>query len=181
MQIIDNVIISDEVWNTRFACDLSQCRGKCCQIGDLGAPISDEEAQTIKATFPKLTGYLKPSQINFLQAGVVEVYKGSLHIREVAENTPCPLAFISPENVILCSLHAYALDEKKPLLDCKPLWCSLFPLMLKKSGESWMINLHIPDFCRSQPNPPPILLSFGELLTTFFGNQWLEKVKSAYQ
>lgn len=181
MHIIDDIIISDEVWETRFACDLGRCRGKCCQYGDLGAPISEEESSTIAASLSKVEKFLSYEQKNFLEAGVSEYYKGTLHIREISANTPCPLSFISEKHEILCSLHAYALEKNLPLLEIKPLWCSLFPLMINKTSEGWIINLHIPEFCVSIKNPPPVLLSFGPLLANIFGDEWLAKVKAAYQ
>ena len=181
MQIIDDVLISDQVWETKFSCDLSRCRGKCCQYGDLGAPISDEEGEVIQKYLPQLNDYLSQNQRNFLNAGVSELYKGTLHIREIAENTPCPLSFCNRDQVILCSLHALSIEKRVPLLQIKPLWCSLFPLMINKSEESWMINLHIPEFCVSEPDPQPVLLSFGDLLAEIFGKAWLEKVKELYR
>lgn len=181
MRQIGDIIISDEVWQKRFACNLEKCHGKCCQYGDLGAPISEEEAETIKNTLPHVAKYLsKPSQ-KFLAAGVSEIYQGSLHIREIAENNPCPLAYISPEKIVYCSLHSHALDNNIPLLNVKPIWCSLFPLMLTKSGNYWMINCHIPEFCHSIDNPPPLLLSFADLLKEFFGDEWIAMVKKAYK
>lgn len=181
MHIIDEVIISDEVWETRFACDLSRCKGVCCQYGDLGSPLSEEESKTITSNLDKVEKFLAPDQKNFLAAGVSEFYKGNLHIREIAANKPCPLSFFSEDQIILCSLHAYALEKKIPLLQLKPLWCSLFPLMINKTSEGWIINLHIPEFCVSVAEAPPVLLSFSALLEEIFGRQWLEKVKAAYQ
>lgn len=181
MRQIGEVIISDEVWQKKFACDLNKCQGKCCQYGDLGAPISEDEEETIKSMLPNVAVYLNKANQKFLAAGVSETYQGSLHIREISENTPCPLAYISQEKVVLCSLHSYALDHKLPLLKVKPLWCSLFPLMLKKTGELWLINCHIPDFCRSTDTPPPLIIGFADLLQEFFGKEWVEAVKKAYK
>ena len=48
MKQIGNVVISDSVWNAKFACDIERCKGKCCQYGDLGAPITQEEENSIK-------------------------------------------------------------------------------------------------------------------------------------
>lgn len=180
MKQIGNVIISDEVWQTKFACDLSRCLGRCCQYGDLGAPVSEEEIATIEKNLSRISHLLPPSNLAFLKNGISETYEGTLHIREIAPNTPCPLAFLDSQNCVLCSLHAYSIKENIPLLEIKPLWCSLFPLMIKKSGNNWVINCHIPEFCRSTDNPPHLLLAFSDLLEKFFGTQWLEDVKQEY-
>lgn len=180
MQIIESIIISDEVWNTKFSCDLIKCQGKCCQYGDLGAPISEDEEETIKKNLDKVFPYLPPRNKKFLLANVSETYQGNLHIKEIEENTPCPLAYVSDKEIVLCSLHTYALENEIPLLDLKPLWCSLFPLIIKKTAEGWIINLHIPEFCVSEENAPPVLLSFESLLASIFGKDWIDKVKKLY-
>jgi len=181
MRQIGNVLISDEVWQTRFACDLTRCLGRCCMYGDLGAPISEEEEHKICAVLDEIKPRLSRHNQSFIEAGVSETYKGALHIREIRANTPCPLSFIDENGIILCSLHSLALEKKLPLLDIKPLWCSLFPIMLQKLDDCWAINCYIPDFCHSQADPPPLLLSFSDLLANFFGNEWIELVKKEYE
>ena len=181
MRQVGNVLISDQVWQTRFACDLTQCQGKCCQCGDLGAPISEEEEQKIADLLTQVKPKLTRQQQVFLDAGISETWKGELHIREIGENTPCPLSFRDRNNIILCSLHDLAIEKNLPLLDVKPLWCSLFPIMLKQTDAGWLVNCYLPDFCRSIANPPPLLLSFADLLQTFFGKEWIEQVKDEYK
>ncbi|MDD3148797.1 MAG: DUF3109 family protein [Candidatus Riflebacteria bacterium] len=181
MREIGNVIISEEVWQKRFACNLDKCLGRCCQYGDLGAPISEEEEQTIAANLDNVAPLLKKQNLQLLRGGISEKYKGNLHIVEIAENTPCPLSFTDEKGIILCSLHSYALEKRLPLLSVKPLWCSLFPLIIKKTATGWLINCHIPEFCHSTDDPQPLLLSFADLLETLFGNEWVEEVRRAYQ
>ena len=42
---IDNVLISDEVIEAKFVCDLHKCKGGCCEDGDAGAPLEQEDIQ----------------------------------------------------------------------------------------------------------------------------------------
>jgi len=43
MIIIDNVLVSDLVVEEQFVCDLSKCKGACCEDGDAGAPLVNKE------------------------------------------------------------------------------------------------------------------------------------------
>ena len=43
MIAIDNVLISDQVVEEQFVCDLTKCKGGCCEDGDAGAPLEDHE------------------------------------------------------------------------------------------------------------------------------------------
>lgn len=180
MHQIDNVLISDNVWNTNFACDLTQCKGVCCQIGDMGAPIGKAEKQIIINNLSNLESILSKKNIQFLKTGVTERYRGDLHIREMGKNQSCPLSFVSKSGTTLCSLHNLAIEDNIPLLKLKPVWCSLFPLILKKTKTDWIINMHIPDFCRSVPDAPSLLISFEDELTQIFGEEWMGKVKREY-
>ncbi len=181
MHLFDNVTISDEVWETRFACDLSACRGICCRDGDLGAPITEEEAERLERLLPAVKKYLTPEQFSFLtRRGVSETYEGTLHIREIAAYHPCPFGFHDRRDVLLCSLHALSIAEKKSSLAYKPLWCNLFPLVIRQNAVGWTINMIRSSGCRTKSDSPPILLFFGPQLSELFGEKWVAQVRDEY-
>lgn len=182
MKLIGNVIISDEVWNTNFSCNLSKCKGKCCQYGDIGSPITEDEKKNIEANIPKVAPMLSKENLKLIEKGItIKDKRGDLHIIEGAKNTPCPLSFIDKEGVVLCSLHDYCLKNKQNVLDLKPLWCTLFPLIIKSTPLGWIINCYIPDFCRSIDKAPPLLLAFSDYLSQIFGEKWVKAVEDEYK
>ena len=182
MKQVGNVIISDEVWDCNFACDLSQCKGKCCQYGDIGSPITAEEEEVIKNNLDNVAPMLSAENIALLRKGItIKDNRGDLHIVEGAHNTPCPLSFINEEGVVLCSLHNHCLKTKQNVLNLKPLWCSLFPIIIKDTPLGFIINCYLPDFCRSTKDAPPLLLSFSDYLADIFGQKWIDAVKKEYE
>ena len=40
---VEDKIVSFDVFEKQFVCDLSACKGACCIDGDAGAPLSDDE------------------------------------------------------------------------------------------------------------------------------------------
>ena len=58
MIIIDNILISNEIIESHFQCNLAACKGACCWEGDFGAPLTDEEIQILKTEYTKLEAYL---------------------------------------------------------------------------------------------------------------------------
>ena len=48
MITIDNTIISNELIEKKFVCDLKKCKGECCVEGDEGAPLEEEEISIIE-------------------------------------------------------------------------------------------------------------------------------------
>lgn len=182
MKQIGNVIISDEVWNTKFSCDLSKCKGMCCKYGDIGSPITDDEEARIKENLDNVSAMLSKENLELLKKGItIKDERGDLHIVEGAHNTPCPLSFINEDGIVMCSLHKHCLEKKQSILELKPLWCSLFPLIIKPTPIGWLINCYIPDFCCSRENAQPLLLSFSKELSEIFGPKWIEAVRKEYE
>ena len=54
MIIIQDVLISDDVIEQEFICNLSACKGACCWEGDYGAPVTPEEESTILSGLDKI-------------------------------------------------------------------------------------------------------------------------------
>ena len=48
MFLIQNTLVSLDVLEKDFCCDLDKCRGCCCIEGDAGAPLTDEEEEKIR-------------------------------------------------------------------------------------------------------------------------------------
>ncbi len=181
MKQIGNVVISDSVWNAKFACDIERCKGKCCQYGDLGAPITQEEENSIKKHLSEIDHLISKRNMKLLKSGITETFRGNLHIIEGGKDTPCPLSYTTESGIVMCTLHKQALDTQQPILNYKPLWCTLFPLMIKQVPTGWLINCYFNDFCVSVDNPPPLLIAFEDTLTSIFGADWMKAVHKEYQ
>jgi len=54
MIIIDNVLVSDLLVEEQFVCDLSKCKGACCEDGDAGAPLENKEKEYVKEFYEKV-------------------------------------------------------------------------------------------------------------------------------
>ena len=54
MIVIENVLISDEVVQKQFVCDLAKCKGGCCEEGDAGAPLEATELDLMVELYEKI-------------------------------------------------------------------------------------------------------------------------------
>ena len=63
MIVIDNLLISDDVVEKQFVCDLGKCRGGCCEDGDAGAPLDQNELQILQDSYEKIKPYLSEAAI----------------------------------------------------------------------------------------------------------------------
>ena len=72
MIIIDNILVSDEIVEAQFVCNLSKCKGGCCEDGDAGAPLSDKELDEVKSGYEVVKSMMT-------KEGVSEVEKNGLY------------------------------------------------------------------------------------------------------
>lgn len=132
MIIIDNKLVSDELLEEHFVCDLTKCKGGCCEDGDAGAPMEKWELEKLKTHYEDIKPYMTA-------AGIKEVEKQGkfLYDREFGWVTPtinggiCAYGIKDKTGTILCGIEQAYNDSK---LDWKkPLSCHLFPVKTKKS------------------------------------------------
>jgi hypothetical protein len=69
---IQNKIVSTQIFERQFVCDLTACKGACCIEGNGGAPVTKEEVDIIEANLDKVLPYMRPEGIAAIEAqGVV--------------------------------------------------------------------------------------------------------------
>ena len=83
MLAIDNKLISDEVVLEHFVCDLSKCKGGCCEDGDAGAPLTDEELDDVLESYDAAKPYMTP-------AGIAVVEKVGKYVYCLLYTSPSP-------------------------------------------------------------------------------------------
>ena len=55
---IGDKIVSTQIFERKFVCDLNACKGACCVEGDSGAPLLKNEAQELEKFYPIIKKYL---------------------------------------------------------------------------------------------------------------------------
>lgn len=132
MIAIDNKLISDEVLEEQFVCDLTKCKGGCCEDGDAGAPMEKWELEKLKEYYKVIEPYMT-------KEGIAEVKRQGKYLfdQEFGWVTPtingdiCAYGYRDEQGIIKCSIEQAYNDGK---LDWKkPLSCHLFPIKTKTS------------------------------------------------
>ena len=139
MIAIDNVLISDDVVQAKFVCDLHKCKGGCCEDGDAGAPITKEEKKILDDHINVIKPYLTPEGLQEIQR------KGNyLYDREFGWVTPtvdgkiCAYGFRDNQGIIKCGIEQAYYDGK--LEWKKPVSCHLYPIKISTSRDYTMVN-----------------------------------------
>lgn len=129
MIAIDNVLLSDEIVEEQFVCDLSKCKGGCCVDGDCGAPLTKEETEIIARIYPKIKDDLEPQYI-------AEIEKQGTHtmddqygyVTPTVNGGICVYGYTDELGTVKCGIEkawkAGKVDFRKPIS------CHLFPIRI---------------------------------------------------
>ena len=58
MIAIDKTLISEDLLEKKFVCDLNACKGACCVAGDSGAPLDEEELPILDSILDQVEPYM---------------------------------------------------------------------------------------------------------------------------
>ena len=140
---IDNILVSDEVVEKQFVCDLAKCKGGCCEEGDAGAPLDEEELDVISKIYDSIKTYLS-------KAAIVEIEKKGKYVyhKEFGWVTPtldndkeiCVYGIRDEKGIIKCAFEQAYYDGVTSWK--KPISCHLFPVITKKGkhGDYERVN-----------------------------------------
>lgn len=129
---VGKVLIRDEIFSTRFLCDLEKCKGACCTMESrYGAPINVEEIPIIEKILDFVIEYLDEINIKEIKEnGFYENLNGELFLRSI-DNKEC--VFVYYENKIAkCAIEKAYLENKINFR--KPISCHLFPIRVSNFG-----------------------------------------------
>jgi len=152
MIIIDQVLVSDQVVEEQFVCDLSKCKGGCCEDGDAGAPLENKEKEYVKDFFEIVKPYMTKEGIKEIKQVGPYLYDREFGwVTPTIEGKICAYGYKDKEGIIKCAFEQAYNDGKIPWK--KPISCHLFPIKLSKSksdpGIEYMNYEPREDLCKA--------------------------------
>lgn len=139
MIAIDKVLVSDEVVEAHFVCDLHKCKGGCCEDGDAGAPLEREEMALIEKHYDVIRPYMAHEGIDEVKQQGKFVYDAEFGwVTPTINGSICAYGFRDKKGIIKCSIEAAYYDKK--LEWKKPISCHLYPITINKTKEYTMVN-----------------------------------------
>lgn len=174
MILIQDTIVSLEILEKEFCCNLDACKGCCCIEGDAGAPVTPEEEQTLTEALPSLLPHMT------LEAREIAQSQG------VAYNDPSGervLSIVNDKDCIFARTDyngwCYCLIEKMGLP--KPISCHLYPIRLTKVGNLTGLEYHRWDICHPARQLGhklhlPLYRFLKQPLIRRFGQSWYDEL-----
>jgi hypothetical protein len=139
MIAIDNVLISDQVIEEHFVCDLVKCKGGCCVDGDAGAPLENNELKELKSVYNKVSSYLTKEGRLKIESEGKYIYDSEFGwVTPTISNGMCAYGVVDKKGIVKCGIEQAYNDGK--ISWKKPISCHLFPIRIKRAGKTELVN-----------------------------------------
>jgi hypothetical protein len=177
MLVHANTLVSLDVLDTDFVCNLSACKGACCVEGESGAPLDAEEIEIIAENLEQIKPFMSRLGLKLLeQKGFWEKDTDGDLVTNCLDGKACLFA-INEGGIHKCSIEKSFLAGKIEFK--KPISCHLYPVRLAKVGEYMAINYSKWDVCDPACKlgaslQVPVYRFLKESLVRKFGQEWYD-------
>lgn len=146
LQIKDTLVSLDLV-EEYFECDLDKCLGECCIEGDAGAPLSENEFEGLETHREEIRPLLTPAGQRVLDEQGCGYYDpdGDL-VTSIIDGRDCIFTTYGTGGKCLCALEKGYKEGNLP--DLKPMSCRLYPVRLKEYAGFTAVNFHHWEICK---------------------------------
>jgi len=180
---IDKTLISDDVIQEQFLCDLTACKGACCVHGDAGAPLEEEELSVLDDQYINIKSFLREEGIAAIeQNGKYTLDADGDYVTPLVNGKECAYVVFDAEGITKCGIEkAY---EQGVTSFRKPISCHLYPIRTKKYEKFEAVNYHQWDICKAavlcgKKEKLPVYKFLKEPLILKYGKEWYDAL-SAY-
>lgn len=180
---IQNVLVSLDIAERFFCCDLDNCHGECCIEGDAGAPITKEEYERLKRLTAQVWDNLLPqAQTEINRSGVGYIDEEGDLVTSIVDGKNCVFTCYGPDGMCQCALEKAYREGKTDFR--KPISCYLYPVRITEYPKFTAVNYHRWKICRPAEKLGRKLgirlyQFLKEPLTARFGKEWYDELCEA--
>ena len=103
---IDNTLVSLDVLERQFLCDLSHCKGICCVEGDSGAPLLEEEVGELEKALPVIWDDLAPKAQEIIKKqGVAYIDEEGDLVTSIVNGKDCVFTCYDADGTCKCAVE----------------------------------------------------------------------------
>lgn len=180
---IGKTIVSLDILEEHFLCDLAKCKGACCVEGDSGAPLTNEEAVILEEIYPLVEPYMtqEGKMVVSLQGTSMIDSDGDL-VTPLVNNRECAFTYTDERGIVKCSVERAFLDGKTNFR--KPVSCHLFPIRITEYKRFDAVNYQQLEICKPGREcgcgqQLPLYQFLKEPLIRKYGNDWYDQLSYA--
>lgn len=143
---IGKTLVSEDIIDNEFVCNLNACKGQCCIDGDAGAPLEEEELQIMRDIYPKVKPFLRKEGVKAIEEqGIFTTNTDGEHETTLINGKDCAYVIFDKNKVALCGIEkAYNQGE---ISFKKPVSCHLYPIRVKNYSTFSAVNYNKWSIC----------------------------------
>jgi hypothetical protein len=180
---IANTLLSDDIFEAQFICDLCKCKGQCCVDGESGAPLTREEHDQIEEILPDIWDDLSPKAQELIsKQGISYTDTDGELVTSIINGEECVFTYFDENGICKCAIDT-AYREGRIAVQ-KPISCHLYPIRLTDYAGYTAVNYHQWSVCRpavklGRKEGVPLYRFLREPLIRRFGEEWYREVCEA--
>jgi hypothetical protein len=182
MIVLQNTVISDDVRDKFFVCNLEKCKGACCVEGDLGAPLEENELQILQDNYEQIKPYLsrKGREAIEEQGLYIKDWEGDFSTPTIKDRE-CAYAIYDESLTLKCGIEQAYLDGK--ISWKKPISCHLYPIRISKYDGFEALNYDKWGICSAacsfgEELGVPVYKFLKEPLVRRYGADWYQELEN---
>ena len=180
MIVIGKTVISDDIADNYFLCDLNKCKGGCCVEGDLGAPLEENELPEFEKIYEQVKPYLSQEGIKAIEEqGKYILDEDNEYSTPTVNGKECAYAVYDTKGILKCGIEK-AFEAGK-IEYRKPISCHLYPIRVTKYDNYHALNYDRWEICLpacelGRKTKLPLYQFLKEPLIKKFGENWYKKL-----
>ena len=180
---IQDTLVSLDLAEQFFCCDLDKCLGECCIEGDAGAPVADDELQKLKDVVEVVWDDLLPqARERIREKGVAYIDEEGDLVTQIVDGANCVFTTYGEGGKCLCAIEKAYREGRSDFR--KPISCYLYPLRLTKYSTFTAVNYHRWKICKcatvlGRAKGVRLYQFMREPLIERFGQEWYDELVEA--
>ncbi len=178
---LHKTIVSEEILDKEFVCNLGACKGACCVQGDAGAPLEEEELQILTEILPTMKKYLSKKGLKAIEHhGPYTTNEQGEYETTLINGEDCAYVIYDKNDVALCGIEeAY---NQGDISFKKPVSCHLYPVRIRQYTEFAAINYDRWEICDDacslgKEMKVPVYKFVKQALVRKFGQKWYDELQ----
>ena len=138
---IDDKVISLDIFEKKFICDLHACHGECCVEGESGAPLEDSETAILEQIYEQVIPYLTTEAVAEIETqGKWVIDSDGDKVTPIINGAECVYAVRDDKGLWKCAIEQAYYDGKVAFK--KPISCHLYPIRVTQYKSFQALNYH---------------------------------------
>ena len=177
---LGKTLVSEDILEKEFVCNLAACKGKCCIDGEAGAPLEENELQTLMDVYPHVKPLLRPEGIKAIEDQGLFTTSDGEYETTLINGRDCVYVIFDQNNTAKCGIEE-AYNQGK-IEWKKPISCHLYPVRIMEYSEFSAVNYHKWPICDDactlgKELQVPVYKFVKEALIRKYGSDWYDELE----